>query len=467
MDAAEYRSHDATALAGLVRDGEVKPEELLDAALESIAAANPGLNAVVLLMEDQARQAVADGLPDGPFRGVPFLVKDLWTNVAGARTTNGSRLFAGAASADHDSEVVRRQREAGLVILGKTNTPEFGLSPSTEPALFGPTLNPHDPAHSAGGSSGGSAAAVAAGMVPVAHATDGGGSIRIPASCCGLFGLKPTRGRVTFAPEKGEGWAGMSHQHAVTRSVRDSAALLDATAGPAPGDPYAAVPPEGTFLAATGRDPERLRIGLAVSPPGGLEVDPECVQAAQDTAALLDQLGHAVEPVEWPLVSELIVAAQTGIIRSNIAASVAGRLAHLGRSIREDDLEPLTAVMVESAEEATAVGYIQAVASMHEVGRRLAQLFSQIDVLVTPTMACLPPPIGEINLSDVERYMSKAAPMAAFTMMFNMSGQPAASVPLHRSAAGLPIGTQIAGRYGGETTLLSLSSQLERARPWA
>jgi Asp-tRNA(Asn)/Glu-tRNA(Gln) amidotransferase A subunit family amidase len=466
MDAAEYRSYDATALAGLVRDAQVKAEELLDAALEAIAAINPRLNAVVHLMEDQARRAVADGLPAGPFRGVPFLVKDLWTNVAGARTTNGSRLFAGVAPADHDSVVVHRHRAAGLVVLGKTNTPEFGLSPSTEPALFGPTLNPHDPTHSAGGSSGGSAAAVAAGMVPVAHATDGGGSIRIPASCCGLFGLKPTRGRVTFAPEKGEGWAGMSHQHAVTRSVRDSAALLDATAGPAPGDPYAAAPPEGTFLAATGREPHRLRVGLSLSPPTGIEVDPECVRAAQDTAAVLEEFGHVVEPVEWPFSPDLIVAAQMGIIRTNVAASVAARLADLGRPVREDELEPLTAAMVGSAEGTTAVDYINAVASMHQVGRSLAQLFTQIDVLVTPTMACLPPPIGEVNLSDVEHYMEKAAPMAAFTMMFNMSGQPAASLPLHRSASGLPIGTQMAGRYGAETTLLSLSSQLERARPW-
>jgi amidase len=219
-------------------------------------------------------------------------------------------------------------------------------------------------------------------------------------------------------------------------------------------------------LAAAGRQPERLRVGLVVSPPSGIDVDPECVRAAQNTASVLEQLGHAVEPVEWPLGSELIVAAQTGIIRSHIAASVAVRLADLGRPLREGELEPLTAAMVGSAEETTAVDYIQAVASMHEVGRRLAQLFSQIDVLVTPTMACLPPPIGEVNLSDVERYMTKAAPMAAFTMMFNMSGQPAASLPLHRSVSGLPIGTQIAARYGAEATLLSLSAQLERARPW-
>jgi amidase len=466
MQAAQYRSLDATALAGLVRDGQVKPEELLDAALESIATLNPGLNAVVTVLEGPARQAVARGLPDGPFRGVPFLIKDLWTNVAGARTTNGSRLFADASPADHDSVVVHRYRQAGLVIIGKTNTPEFGLSPSTEPVLFGPTLNPHDRAYSAGGSSGGSAAAVAAGIVPIAHATDGGGSIRIPASCCGLFGLKPTRGRVTFAPEKGEGWAGMSHQHAVSRTVRDSAALLDATAGPAPGDPYSAPPPEGTFLAATGRQLKPLRVGVAVSSPGGTGVDADCVAAAHETAELLEQLGHAVEPVDWPVRAELLIAAQTGIIRCNIAASVAARLSDAGRPMRDGDLEPMTAAMVRSAGETTSVDYINAVASMHEVGRRLAQLFADIDVLVTPTMACPPPPIGQLTLADIEGYMAKAAPMVAFTSVFNMSGQPAVSLPLHRSAGGLPIGTQIAGRFGAETTLFSLSAQIELARPW-
>jgi Asp-tRNA(Asn)/Glu-tRNA(Gln) amidotransferase A subunit family amidase len=468
MRLAEYRSCDATALAGLVRGGLVKPEELLEAALESFAQVNPELNAVVHVMEDEARQAVAGGLPAGAFQGVPFLIKDLWIKVAGAATTNGSRLFADAAPAGHDSVVVRRHRQAGLVIFGKTNTPEFGLSPSTEPLLHGPTLNPVDPTRSAGGSSGGSAAAVAAGIVPFAHATDGGGSIRIPASCCGLFGLKPTRGRVTFSPEKGEGWAGMSHQHAVTRTVRDSAALLDATAGPAPGDPYAAAPPEGTFLMASERPPGRLRVGLATAPPSGIGVDPECVRAAQDTAALLERLGHAVEAVDWPPgLAGLIGLAQAGIVRSNIAASVAARLRDLGRALGEADLEPMTMAMVGSAAGVSAVEYIDSVAAMHQVGRHMAGLFADIDVLVTPTMACLPPPIGQVNMADTNRYMSNAAPMAAFTAVFNMSGQPAASLPLHRTGDGLPVGAQIAGRYGEEAVLLSLSAQIEAAHPWA
>jgi Asp-tRNA(Asn)/Glu-tRNA(Gln) amidotransferase A subunit family amidase len=258
----------------------------------------------------------------------------------------------------------------------------------------------------------------------------------------------------------------MSHQHAVTRSVRDSATLLDVTAGPGPGDPYSAAPPDGTFLAATGREPGRLRIGVAESPPAGTAVDSECLRAVQDTASLLEQLGHDLEPVRWPLGPELVVAAQTGIVRCHIAAAVATRLNDLGRTLGNGDLEPMTATMVASAADVTAVDYINAVASMHEVGRRMAQLFADIDVLVTPTMAGPPPPIGQVTLADIERYIALAAPMAAFTTVFNMSGQPAASLPLHRSAAGLPIGTQIAGRYGAEQTLLSLSAQVERARPW-
>jgi amidase len=272
---------------------------------------------------------------------------------------------------------------------------------------------------------------------------------------------------VTFSPEKGEGWAGMSHQHAVTRTVRDSAALLDATAGPAPGDPYAAAPPEGTFLMASQRQPGRLRVGLATATPSGIGVDPECVGAAQDTAALLERLGHAVETVEWPSgLAGLIGVAQTGIVRSNIAASVAARLRDLGRVLDEGDLEPMTKAMVGSAGGVSAVEYIDAVAAMHQVGRDMARLFTDIDVLVTPTMACLPPPIGQVTLSDTERYISNAAPMAAFTAVFNMSGQPAATLPLHRTADGLPVGAQIAGRYGAETVLLSLSAQIETARPW-
>jgi amidase len=466
MDPADYSRHDATALAALVRSRQVSPSEVLDAALEVIAEKNPSLNAVIRDLEPAARRDLAAGLPDGPFTGVPFLVKDLGANVAGAPTTNGSALFAGAEPATRDSVVIERYRRAGLVIVGKTNTPEFGLAPSTEPVLFGPTRNPFDLERSAGGSSGGSAAAVAAGMVPVAHASDGGGSIRIPASCCGLFGLKPTRGRVTYAPERAEGWAGMSTQHAVTRSVRDSAALLDATAGPAPGDPYWPAPPATSFLAATRQPPGPLRVGLALTAPNGAEVHPECRDAAAGSASFLEALGHHVEPVEWTFGADLLGSAQAGIIAANTAATVAARLAQLGRELAGGDLEPVTAAMVAAAARTTAVDYVNAVTAAQEVGRHLAELFARIDVLVTPTLACLPPELGQVTLADIGQFMTNVAPMVAFTAMFNMSGQPAASLPLHKTGAGMAVGTQIVGRYGDEATLLSLCAQVEGARPW-
>lgn len=294
MIAAEFDSYDGLGLADLVRRGDVSAGELLDIAIARVEAGNPELNAVVSRLYDQARAAVAAGLPEGPFTGVPYLLKDLGAHFTGAVTTFGSALFKDFV-ADHDSEITVRLRRVGLVIFGKTNTPEMGLAASTEPRLFGPTRNPWSLDHSSGGSSGGSAAAVAAGMVPMAHATDGGGSIRIPASCCGLFGLKPTRARNPMGPDAGEGWGGASVGHAVTRTVRDSAALLDATSGPDIGDPYWAPPPARPFLQEVGRDPGRLRIAITTRPWNGQPVDPECVEAALAAGRLGERLGHQVE----------------------------------------------------------------------------------------------------------------------------------------------------------------------------
>src|SRR5919108_2115498 len=291
MKLAEFERYDGLALATLVRRREVSPSELLEAAVSTVERRNPEINAVVCRLYDEARAAIAAGLPDGPFTGVPYLLKDLGAHYEGAATTYGGALFKDFV-VDHDSELTARLKRAGLVIFGKTNTPELGLASSTEPRLFGPTHNPWNVAHSAGGSSGGSAAAVAAGMAPMAHATDGGGSIRIPASACALFGLKPTRARNPLGPDAGEGWGGASVAHAVTRSVRDSAALLDATSGPDVGDPYWAPPPAGPFLAEVGRDPRRLRIALTTTPWNGHPVDPQCVDAAQAAARLCERLGH-------------------------------------------------------------------------------------------------------------------------------------------------------------------------------
>lgn len=466
MDVKEYRSFDATGLAGLISSGQVSAGEVLDAALEAVADANPRLNAVVSLMADDAHRAVDQGLPDGPFRGVPFLVKDLGVSVSGSVTTSGSRLFAGGPPAAADSEIVARFRRAGLVLLGRTNTPEFGLCPTTEPVLFGPTISPLDESRSPGGSSGGSAAAVAAGMVPVAHASDGGGSIRIPASCCGLFGLKPTRARVTMAPDRAEGWAGMSTNHAVSRSVRDSAALLDAIAGAAPGDPYWAPPPREPYLVSAGRDPAPLRLGLALTAPSGVEVDPQCRAAAVATARRLEALGHRVEEIRWPFGPELLAAAQAGVIGANTGATVDARLAELGRPLAEDDVEPVTRATMAWGRRISAVDYVRAVNALQQVGRLMGALFETFDAVVTPTMACLPPPLGQVNGSDPDRFAAGVAPMVAFTALVNMSGQPAASLPLDRSVEGWPVGTQIIGRFGDENTLCSLSGQLERAHPW-
>ena len=466
MELEEYRSFDATGLAGLIAERQVTAGEVLDAALESIDSSNSRLNAVVSLMDDAARADLARGVPEGPFAGVPFLVKDLGVNVAGSVTTNGCRLFADGPPAQADSEMVARFRRAGLVLVGRTNSPEFGLEPTTEPVLHGPTISPHDPARSPGGSSGGSAAAVAGGMVPLAHASDGGGSIRIPASCCGLFGLKPTRARVSLAPERAEGWAGMSTNHAVSRSVRDSAALLDAVAGPAVGDPYWAPPPTGAYLDSARRDPGPLRVGLAVHTPAGVEVDPQCRAAAQASARRLEQLGHRVEEIRWPFGPELLAAAQAGIIGANIGASVDARLAELGRPLEDGDIEPVTAAAISSGRRLTAVDYVNAVSAIHQVGRLMGRLFESLDVLVTPTMACLPPPLGRVTGTDVAGFVAAVAPMVAFTSLVNMSGQPAMSLPLDRSAEGWPIGTQIIGRFGDENTLFSLAGQVERAHPW-
>lgn len=466
MNPNDYAAEDATGLAALIRAGHVSPGEVLDAALESIEAANPRINAVVALTESSARSAIAAGLPAGPFSGVPFLVKDLGVDVAGTVTTNGCRLFADAEPAPADSELVARYRRAGLVMVGRTNTPEFGLAPTTEPALFGPARNPHDLGRSPGGSSGGAAAAVASGMVPAAHASDGGGSIRIPASCCGLFGMKPTRGRVTLAPDRGEGWAGMSTQHAVSRTVRDSAALLDVVSDPAPGDPYWAPPPGGTFLAAAGLDPRSLRVGLCVTAANGAPVDPRCREAAEATALRLEGLGHRVQEVRWPFDPELVAAAQAGVVGANVAAAVQARLAELGRPRRDDDLEPVTAAIVDWGAQTGAVDYVNALSSIHRVGRLMGALFETIDVMVTPTMACLPPELGTIGGSDVMRFAETVAPLVAFTSVINMSGQPAMSLPLDRSDGDLPVGTQVVGRFGEETSLFRLAGQMERAHPW-
>jgi len=458
--------HDALGLAELVRSGEVSARELLDQAVASIEATNPSLNAVVAVFEDEARRAIDRGLPPGPFHGVPFAIKDLWANVAGWTTTNGSRLFASGPPSAKDSEVIRRYRQAGLVLVAKTNTPELGLSPSTEPALFGATHNPWDLAMTPGGSSGGAAAAVSSGIFAMAHASDGGGSIRIPASCCGLFGLKPTRGRISVGPDRGEGWNGMSTQHVVTRSVRDSAAMLDASAGPLAGDPYWAPPGSTSYRADARTEPARLRIGLITESPTGVPVEPECRQAAEATARRCGQLGHEIVHLSWPAITDDFVTARSAIVPVQIAVTVDDFLAKTGRTLGPDDLEPMTRMLVDHARSTPATTYVAAVQAMHRLGRTMGLLFEDIDALVTPTMAAPPGPLGALGADDMDRFIQTSGSMTAFTYLVNLTGQPAMTVPLDRSPSGLPIGSQVIGRFGDEATLFQLAGQLERAHPW-
>ncbi|OLD32526.1 MAG: hypothetical protein AUI49_02880 [Candidatus Rokubacteria bacterium 13_1_40CM_2_68_13] len=465
--AADFEQHDGLGLAELIRTKELTPDEVLAATLDRIAVRNPVVNAVVTRMDDHARAAIRAGLPDGPFRGVPYLLKDLGALYTGTITSFGSRLYAGY-TADHDSEIVARMKRAGLVIVGKSNTPEMGIAPSTEPRLFGPTRNPWKLDHSAGGSSGGAAAAVAAGMLPMAHATDGGGSIRIPASACGLFGLKPTRARNPAGPDAGEGWSGASIAHAVTWSVRDSAALLDATAGPDVGDPYWAPPPERPFLQEVGREPGRLRVALNVTPwmPG--PVDPECAQAARDAARLCESLGHHVEEARPQIDEAAWGLARRIIIVASLTFALETRAAALGRTLSQDDVERITWERLQEALLFSAADYARAIHTVHRTGRAVARFLEGYDVLLTPTMARPPQPLGVLSLSNPDSEAFNAAGTAAvgFTALFNSSGHPAMSVPLAMSQSGLPLGVQFAARFGDEATLFRLAAQLEAAQPW-
>jgi Asp-tRNA(Asn)/Glu-tRNA(Gln) amidotransferase A subunit family amidase len=467
-----FEGHDATTLAALVRRGETTPAELLRWSLDRLALWQPRIRAVVRLHEERAWDAVAAGLPDAapdaPFRGVPFLLKDLSAEWAGVPTTMGSRLFEGRVAA-RDSAVVRRAKEAGLVVFGQTATPELALSLVTEPATGEAARNPWDPSRTPGGSSGGSAAAVAARVVPMAHATDGGGSIRGPASCCGLFGLKPTRGRVSYGPAQGENWGGLSHAHALTVTVRDSAALLDAFAGPEPGDPYAAPHRERPYAAEVGREPGRLRIAFSLRSQQGAVVAPEVAELARGAARLLEALGHDVEEASPEVEPDEVRAARLPVMQANVHALVRARLRELGRDLRPDDLELGTLRYVEAGERLSAADLADAVARMHALGRRVAPFFARFDALLTPTMALPPVPVGHISLAhgDMELYQKRQNAFGGFGALWNITGQPAMSVPLCWTADGLPVGMQFAAAFGREDILFRLAGQLERAQPWA
>ena len=419
-------------------------------------------------MYDEAEQAIAAGLPEGPFTGVPYMMKDLGNYCSGIKTSAGSKLFTDYVP-DHDSTITVRTRTAGLVIMGKTNTPELGLAGTTESQLLGPTRNPWNLELSAGGSSGGAAAAVATRMLPMAHATDGGGSIRIPCANCGVFGLKPTRARYPMGPDVGEGMSGMSVGHCGSLSVRDSAALLDATHGPSPGDPYVAPPPERPFLEEVGANPGQLHIAVMTTTHAGATIDPECVKATEDAAKLCADLGHVVEAAAPDVSDAEIRHVWRIIIGANVYNMVHARTRALDRDLQRDDLERVPYAWVQEAATYTGAEYALAIQTMHRIGRQMAEFFKSYDVLLSTTMAKPPIPLGTMNMMnpDLDDYYDRQLmDEIPFTPLFNESGGPAISVPLYWSDEGLPIGIHFGTRFGAEALLLRLASQLEEARPW-
>ena len=486
---ADYTRHDGLGLAALVRSGAVSAAELLETALARIEAHNPALNAVIRRRDAQVRAEAAHIDPQAPFAGVPFLVKDLIATLAGEPTASGNRLLANTPM-PRDSELVRRFRAAGVQIAGRTNTPEFGLTPYTEPQLFGPTRNPWSLAHSPGGSSGGSAAAVAAGLVPLASGGDGGGSIRIPASCCGLFGLKPSRGMTPTGPEFGELWHGFAIEHVLSRSVRDSAAMLDATAGADPGAPYAAPLPSRPFLGEVSTEPGRLRIAFTREPLFGHgAVHADCIAGLEATARLLESLGHHVEEATPPLDREACALAFVTVLAGETRAEIEFLARLTQRRPQARDFEPATYSIGLLGHSISAAAYAGAVRTLQLTARETAPFFERHDVLLTPTLATPPALIGALQPSTSEQRLMRVVnglnagwlldalgvikPLAAKTFdympntaLFNVTGQPAMSVPLHWNADGLPIGMQFVARLGEDATLFRLAGQLERARPW-
>ncbi len=460
--------HDAMGLAQLVRQRKVSPGELLEAAIGRAEALNPRFNFMAQKHYDYAAKQIGKGLPKGAFTGVPLLLKDLYTYIAGELTEGGSRLYKGYRPAV-TSELVRRYEAAGFVVFGKTTTPEYGLTGTTENKLTGDTRNPWNRAHSSGGSSGGAAAAVAAGVIPAAHASDGGGSIRIPASCCGLFGLKPSRGRVPMGPLRTEGWGGLSTNHAITRSVRDSAAMLDISHGIEPGSRYAAPAPREGFLAQVGKHPGKLRIALMTRPIAGSPVDQECVEAARSTARLCESLGHHVEEAQLELDAALLGWASFVSIGPAIAADIADRGKVLGLTPGRDLVEPIVLAFAEYGKTFTAMDAARASGVLQDAAIKVARFMQAYDLILTPTLAAPPIALGRINLSpdcSFQEWGQRAAVYSPFCQLANLTGQPAMSVPLGMSQAGLPIGSMFTARYGEEALLFRLAGQLEQAAPW-
>ncbi|SDY19430.1 amidase [Hymenobacter psychrophilus] len=488
MTFAEYDQLDGLAQADLVRRGQLTAAELCAAAVARAQAVNPRLNAVVLPLYEAAQERAVAGLPAGPFGGVPFLLKDFGAQYAGVPHSSGSRALRGFVPAQ-DAELVRRWQVAGLNVLGKTNTPEFALMGVTEPTLFGACRNPWNLDYTPGGSSGGAAAAVAAGIAPVAGAGDGGGSIRIPAACCGLFGLKPSRGRNPTGPEQGEKWQGAAVEHVLSRSVRDSAALLDATAGPDAGAPYFLPNPARPYLEEVNREPGRLRIGFSLGHPLGKPLHPECATAVREAAALLESLGHTVEEVPLPFDGQAVARAFLMLYFGETGANIAALAQHLGRPARPADVEPTTWLLGLLGRTYSAADFAAARHSWNDCARSLGRFHQTYDLLLTPTLAVPPVRIGELQPKPTEQLLLKlvntfglgslmrrsglveqlaeqSLEKTPYTQFVNLTGQPAMSVPLHWTAEGLPCGVQFVAPMGAEDVLFRVAGQLEQARPW-
>jgi amidase len=467
MEMPDYASYDGLGLAELVAKRAVTPKELVEAAIARIEAHNPTLNAVVFKGYADARRDAVGNLPDGPFRGVPFLIKDLGMPVAGWPRSCGSKFARGLVDAE-DGGLTRRYRESGVVLVGKTNTPEYGITGTTESAALGPCRNPWNPNHIAGGSSGGAASAVAAGIVPLAHASDGLGSIRIPAACCGLVGLKVTRDRNPNLPDGYDYALGNVVDHVVSRTVRDSAAMLDATGYPEPGSPYAPPPKTRPYLEETGRSPGKLRIAWSSETPAGRPIDAEIQAALERTAALLKGLGHEVMEKGLGIDYRALFASRGPAAAANFAAGMGRLIEVIGHEPEADELEPLTWASLKAGRRQTGADVMRSLQETRMLARQVVAFFDEVDVYLTPVLGTPVPEIGHIdpvNLEprEVNRRQARAFP---FTPPFNFSGQPSMSLPLEVDSDGLPIGMMFSGRYGDEATLFRLAAQLEKEAPW-
>lgn len=464
---SEYPDFDGLGLGEKVKSGDISEEDILDTVFHLVGELNPQLNAIVRPLEREARAAITDGLGDGPFRGAPMVLKDEYVSVANVPNDHSSRLGAGVTR-PYDTSLVASYRKAGFNFVGKANLPELGASVTTDAVLYGPCSTPWDTTRNSGGSSGGSASSVAAGIVPVGYSNDGAGSIRIPASCCGAFGLKPTRARVSTAPDGGEYWNGLVIEHVITRSVRDSAAVLDASDGPKLGDYYAAPPKARPFLEEVGADPGKLKIAFSAKPPFDAEISPDCIAAMEDTARLCEALGHHVEEAQPDFDGEQMAKDIGDLLKIHLAYGTQDLAAVTGRQIGPDTVERASLALAERGRKLSAVDMLAILERNTLLARKVAPFWEDYDLLLTPTLATPPVPHGYIYTDDPDpdRYLKRWLDFVPYTPIANITGAPAMTVPLYWNDEGLPIGTHFIARVGDEATLFRLAAQLEQARPW-